>query len=66
MKSDVYDEPGMVAAERARIQAEYARRDSDATRDLYAPWQPAPIFMHTGRKRVAAMMLHRAGLIPFS
>jgi ubiquinone/menaquinone biosynthesis C-methylase UbiE len=55
----------ILAAERERIQAEYERRDKELNQDLYAPWQPAPIFMHTGRKRVASMMLHRAGLIPF-
>ena|ERR1700730_6848782 len=56
----------IAAAERARIQSEYARRDSEVARDLYAPWKPAPIFMHTGRKRVASMLLLRAGLIPFN
>lgn len=55
----------ILAVERARIQAEYERRDKDLNKDLYAPWQPAPIFMHTGRKRVASMMLNRAGFVPF-
>jgi ubiquinone/menaquinone biosynthesis C-methylase UbiE len=55
----------ILANERKRIQAEYERRDNDLNKDLYAPWQPPQIFMHTGRKRVASMMLSRAGLIPF-
>jgi ubiquinone/menaquinone biosynthesis C-methylase UbiE len=54
----------IVLAERARIQAEYQRRERELNNDLYAAWQPAPIFMHTGRKRVASMLLLRAGLIP--
>jgi len=56
----------ILAAERARIKSEYARRDREITRDLYAPWEPAPIFMHTGRKRAASLLLLRAGLIPFN
>jgi SAM-dependent methyltransferase len=54
----------IVAAERARIQAEYARRDNDSAGDLYAPWQAAPLFMHSSRKRVASQLLRRAGLVP--
>jgi ubiquinone/menaquinone biosynthesis C-methylase UbiE len=57
-------EKDIVAAERARIEAEYVRRDKDGDKDLYAAWQPAPIFMHTGRKRVASMLLRRAGFFP--
>ena len=56
----------MLDAERARIQAEYARRDKDPSRDIYATWLPAPIFMHAGRNRVASKLLLRAGLFPFN
>lgn len=66
MKSEMYDERALLAAERVRMQAEYARRDKDLTGDIYAAWKPAPIFMHAGRKRVASMLLLRAGLIPFN
>jgi SAM-dependent methyltransferase len=58
-------ENDIVAAERARIEAEFARRDKDGDKDLYAAWEPAPIFMHTGRKRVASKLLRHAGFFPF-
>ncbi|HVQ38831.1 MAG TPA: class I SAM-dependent methyltransferase [Pyrinomonadaceae bacterium] len=55
----------IAAAERARIQAEYVRRDKDGDRDLYAAWQPTPLFMQAGRKRIASRLLHGAGFFPF-
>jgi SAM-dependent methyltransferase len=54
----------IVAAERARIKAEYARRDTAENNELYAPWQPAQRFMHDSRKRLASRLLLSAGLIP--
>jgi hypothetical protein len=53
-----------ILAERSRVQEEYRRRDYEIPTDLYAPWQPAEIFMRAGRKRVAATMLHQAGVFP--
>jgi ubiquinone/menaquinone biosynthesis C-methylase UbiE len=54
----------IVIAERARIQAEYQRREREQASELYQPWQPAPAFMHAGRTRVAAKLLLQAGLMP--
>jgi ubiquinone/menaquinone biosynthesis C-methylase UbiE len=53
-----------VAAERERIQDENRRRERELSPYLYAPWQPAENLMHAERKRVAAMMLHRACVFP--
>lgn len=54
----------VIAAERARIQTENRRRAREVSSDLYAPWQPAEMLMRAERKRVAAMMLQRAGIFP--
>ncbi len=53
-----------VAAERARIEAEYRRREAEIDPDRYAAWQPAELFFRTQRRRVAAAMLRRAHVFP--
>ena len=53
-----------VATERRRIRAEYQRREQKVSPDLYAPWQPAELLMRSERKRIAALMLYRAGVFP--
>jgi SAM-dependent methyltransferase len=53
-----------VALERQRILAEYRRREKTTPPDLYAPWQPANLLMVTERRRLAAQMLHEAGVFP--
>ena len=53
-----------VASERRRIICEYRRRQREIPASLYAPYNPAEIFLQTGRKRRAAAMLHRAGVFP--
>lgn len=53
-----------VRTERQRIQAEYQRRANEIDSDLYSPWQPAEIFWRTGRKAIAAGMLHEARGFP--
>jgi ubiquinone/menaquinone biosynthesis C-methylase UbiE len=52
------------AAERLRIHKEYRRREREISTDLYAPWDPAEIFMQAGRRRIAAILLHRMGVFP--
>jgi SAM-dependent methyltransferase len=47
-----------------RIRAEYARRAREIGGDRYAPWNPAEIFMEQGARRLAAVMLNRAGAFP--
>jgi ubiquinone/menaquinone biosynthesis C-methylase UbiE len=58
------NEKDIAAFERQRIQAEYSRRERQINRDLYAPWQPAELFVRSGRKFTAAKMLHQAGIFP--
>jgi ubiquinone/menaquinone biosynthesis C-methylase UbiE len=58
------DESRAIAAEQARILAEYRRRERDVEADLYAPWQAATSFMRAGRGRLAARMLKQAGVFP--
>jgi ubiquinone/menaquinone biosynthesis C-methylase UbiE len=58
------DEDGAIAAEQARILAEYRRREREIDADLYAPWQAATSFMRAGRSRLAARMLKDAGVFP--
>jgi ubiquinone/menaquinone biosynthesis C-methylase UbiE len=53
-----------VAAETARIQTEFRRRDDEGLRRRYAPWDPAEMLMRANRKRLAAGMLHDAGVFP--
>jgi SAM-dependent methyltransferase len=52
------------AGEAARIVSENRRRESEIDQALYAPWQPAELFMRQGRERVAAHLLRRAGAFP--
>lgn len=49
---------------RAGILEENARRRQEVENGLYAPWQPAEIFMKSGRLRDAAALLRRQGLFP--
>lgn len=51
-------------AERERILAEYRRRAQEVESDLWAPWQPAAMFMRQGRMRIAASLLKRSGVFP--
>lgn len=53
-----------VLAERARLLAEYRRRESEIDADRYAPWLPATAFLRAGRTRLAAGMLKSAGVFP--
>jgi ubiquinone/menaquinone biosynthesis C-methylase UbiE len=50
--------------ERQRILDEYERREREIPPDLYARWQPGEIFMLTGRRRMAPVLLHDAGVFP--
>lgn len=50
--------------ERLRLVEEYERRRRELPRDLYAPWNSAEQFMRHGRSRLAARMLHDAGVFP--
>ena len=51
--------------EEARIHAAYVRRHAwEADSDAYAPWNPASILATSQRKRLAAWMLHDAGVFP--
>ena len=52
------------ARERERIVAEYRRREAAVATDLYAAWNPAAQHLVHARKRLAAGLLHRAGLFP--
>ena len=54
----------IVTAEHRRIREEYERREREIDSDLYAPWQPAVIHIRNERVRMAATMLHRAGVFP--
>jgi SAM-dependent methyltransferase len=51
-------------AENQRILAEYRRREREVPPSLYALWQPAVLFARTGRNRLAARLLARAGVFP--
>jgi len=51
-------------AERERILEEYARRAKEVPGEQYAPWDPATQLMLAERKRIAALMLRRAGVFP--
>lgn len=59
-------QPDRVAAELGRIDMEYKRRARDIDSDLYALWQPGQILMRNDRLRLAATMLHRAGVFPMA
>jgi ubiquinone/menaquinone biosynthesis C-methylase UbiE len=61
---NVSEELDFMAAERQRIQLEYARRSREISPDTYAPWQPSPRFEIEVRNRKAATMLQLAGLFP--
>lgn len=56
--------PHWVLVERQRIQDEYQRRHQELDTDRYAFWQPAETFITSQRKRVGAVMLHRADAFP--
>jgi len=58
------EEDAAVAAEQARILAEYRRREREVEPDLYAPWQAATSFMRANRARLAARMLKAADVFP--
>ena len=53
-----------ITLERLRVQDEYQRREREIPSDLYAPWQPAEILARTGRRRLAATLLHQARVFP--
>lgn len=50
--------------ERQRLLREHRRREAEIEPDLYAPWQPAELFMLAERRRRAAALLHGAGVFP--
>lgn len=54
----------MSPEERERLLAEHRRRESEVPAERYAPWQPAEAMMRGERKRLAALMLRRAGVFP--
>jgi len=58
------DRAGSIHGERQRIRAEYDRRKREINSERYAAWQPAEMLMRQERKRIAASMLHRAGVFP--
>jgi len=58
------ERPDPVATEAQRVLEENERRAREVDGDLYAPWQPAEIFMREGRRRTAWRMLHRCGVLP--
>lgn len=60
----VSEELDLIAAERQRIQIEYARRAREIASDLYAPWQASSRFIVEVRNRTAAAMLHQVGFFP--
>ncbi|MFN7951149.1 MAG: class I SAM-dependent methyltransferase [bacterium] len=53
-----------LATERARIRAEYARRELEVPADLWAPWQPAASFLVGRRRALAARLLHERAVFP--
>ncbi len=55
---------GTSTREKQRLLAEYRRREAEIPAERYAPWHPAEILMRSERKRLAAHMLHRAGVFP--
>ncbi len=57
-------DPTQPATEHERLLREHRRRETEIPADRYAPWQPAEAFMLAGRRRLAAGMLHRAGVFP--
>jgi ubiquinone/menaquinone biosynthesis C-methylase UbiE len=58
-------ESSFLVAERDRITAEYQRRaEAGSDTNRYAHWQPAEMLMRSERKRIAATMLHTAGVFP--
>lgn len=64
MKTEVHNKPKLIAAERTRIKAEYARRALELHSDLYAPWQPAELLLRSARVKAAATILRRWGAFP--
>jgi ubiquinone/menaquinone biosynthesis C-methylase UbiE len=58
------EELDAVAHERRRILEEYRRREREIPSDRYAPWKADAILMRTSRSRLAAKLLHRAGVFP--
>jgi len=58
------EEVDLGVAERQRMLSEYRRREREISPSFYAAWQPAVLFMRTGRTRAAARMLERTGVFP--
>lgn len=58
------DDVDLASQESARILAEYRRRETEVSTDLYAPWQPDVVFARSGRVRAAVTMLRQAGVFP--
>ncbi len=58
------ERPDPVAAEARRVLEENERRAREVDGDLYAPWQPAELFMREGRRQTAWRLLHHCGVLP--
>ena len=54
----------LMDVESERVQAEYRRRQREIGAEVYAPWQPAEMFLRTGRTLAAVAMLRQAGVFP--
>ena len=54
----------LIEFERQRVQAEYQRRAREIDPETYAPWNVSQNLILTSRRRIAAAMLHRAGVFP--
>jgi hypothetical protein len=46
------------------MRDEYQRRRQQVNPNLYAPWQPAEVFLGSQRKRDAVAMLRKANVFP--
>lgn len=55
-----------ISRESARIISEYQRRETEISKDLYAPWQAAENFILAERKARAAHLLFHLGKFPQS
>ena len=53
-------------SEADRILTEYARRAEEVPADLYAPTNPAQLFIHQGIERALVRMLRQADLVPLA
>jgi SAM-dependent methyltransferase len=54
----------VAAVERQRILGSNTRREPEIEQGQYAPWQAASALLHSSRRRIAAQMLHSAGVFP--